>query len=160
MRSNPRVRGILYDLWRDERQNHADLPWDKLQHPVTCTVLAGVMNRIASGTIPEFMDYLRAQADSDIELVRAQVVLALSMGGYLQDVPLHKRYAEGESEYVARSAIVGLAYVYQDEAKQVLLDLHEKYKGNERGAYVDYVARGLSVEALVQGLIEANMELS
>jgi len=136
MRRDPRIRGLMFDVWRDIRKEHADLPWEKLQHPVIRTSLAAVMNRIAAGTISEFLDYLRAQADSEIDLVRAQVALALGMTGYLEDLPQLKRYAEGESFYVAQSAIVGLGYVYRDEAKQVLLDLHEKYKGSVRGVYI------------------------
>lgn len=143
MRADPMVRSLLFDMWREVKTGRADLPWEKLQHPVIRTALAAVMNRIAAGTIPEFMDYLHSQAGSDIDLVRAQVALALGMTGYLEDVPLLKQYAEGESDYVAKSAILGLGYVYQDEAKQVLIGLHEKYKGSARGVY----ARGMLREA-------------
>lgn len=136
MRANPHVRSLMFDMWRDVRTTHTDLPWGKLQHPVVRTALAAVMNRIAAGTIPEFMDYLRSQADSEIELVRAQVALALGMTGYLEDLPVLKKLATEENEYVARSAIVGLGYVYQNEAKQLLIDLHKQYKDSDRGAYI------------------------
>lgn len=141
MRANPQVRSLLFDMWREVKSEHADLPWDKLQHPVIRTALAAVMNRIAAGTIAEFMDYLHSQADSDIELVRAQVALALGMTGYSDDIPQLKKYAQGESEYVAKSAILGLGYVYNDEAKQTLIDLREQYSGTPRGVYITGMLR-------------------
>lgn len=141
MGDDPRVRALLYDLWKGIHHDGVDLPWDKLQHPVVRTALAAVMNRIAGGVVPELTDYLRAQADSDIELVQAQVAIALGMSGYLEDVPLLRRYAEGESDYVAESAIIGLAYVYKSEAKQVLIDLLEEFEGSRRGVYIDGILR-------------------
>jgi hypothetical protein len=141
MRANAQVRSLLFDMWREVKSTHADLPWQKLQHPVIRTALAAVMNRIAAGTIPEFMDYLRSQADSDIDLVRAQVAVALGMTGYAEDIPLLKKYAGDESYYVAKSAILGLGYVYNDEARQTLIELRDEYSGTARGVYITGMLR-------------------
>lgn len=141
MRRNAEVRELLYALWRDERQQYADLPWERLQHPVVRTAIAAVMNRIAAGTVDELLTYLRGQAEHEDKLVRAQVALALGMTGDLQDLPLLQRYADGDNEYVAQSAILGLGYVYHKQAKEALISLHNTHQDNARGHYIAGILR-------------------
>jgi len=141
MRGQPAVRELLHDLWRDQRERHADLPWNNLQLTPQRVALASTMNRISAGTIPEFMDYIRAQANNEQIIVRSQVAFTLGVNGDNNDLPMLITLAQDESVPVSQSAITGLGFMYSSEARQALIKLREKYADSPRGDFITSMLR-------------------
>lgn len=142
MRQSAWVRSLLFDLWRDQRKQHPAIDWQSMQSPVLRVALAATMNRIAAGTIPEFLDYLRAQANHELPLVRAQALMALGMNGDAQDIDSLVDGANGADHYVAQSAITGLAFMYSQPAHKALAQLAIKHKDSERGVFIKRILKG------------------
>jgi len=137
MRASSMARSLMFDIWRNLQQEHPDLHWETLQLPVIRVALASTMNRIAAGTIPEFLDYIRSQSDSEESLVRAQVAMALGLNGDVQDIDLLVGGAAGDDHYVAQSAITGLAFMYIPQARDRLIELSGKYDNTPRGRLIN-----------------------
>ena len=132
MRHSPIVRNLLRDLWYENQQAREQIPWQRLRSPVIRVALASTIHRIFPGVSDEFVSYIRAQGQHQSFLVRAQVAIALGLSGEPQDVALLASYLDGESDYVADSAVVGLAYMYNQEAKQSLIQAIKRVKDKKR----------------------------
>jgi len=134
MRDSLIVTKLLHAIWYQRHDLHPDIPWERLELPLVRVALASTLNRTFGSNTAEFLDYIREQRDNEIFLVRSQVAVALGMNGDPQDIDTLAGYVSDKSDHVAKSAITGLAFMYNAKAREELIHLLELQSDNDKRA--------------------------
>ena len=132
MRWHRGVITLLYELWAFNKGLYPELAWDLIEKPPVRIALASTLNRIQVLDASEYKTYIRAHENDEHEFHRAQVVVALGLGGDPADVPYLEKMAAGDNAYVAQSAITGLGLMTNQKARDALIGLQEKFRTDPR----------------------------
>ena len=133
MRADPAVRRLAEDLWALRKDAHPGLAWALLARAPVRLALASTLNRIKGGAATEQRAYIRAHKFDEHEFHRAQVVFALGVNGDPADIDYLKSMAGGENDYVAQSAISGLALMGGEAARDALAEIWLDARDTARG---------------------------
>lgn len=133
MRGQAWARRLAEDLWALQKDAHPGLAWELLAKAPVRIALASTLNRIKGGGA-EQRAYIRAHKFDEHEFHRAQVVFALGINGDPADIDYLKSMAAGENDYVAQSAISGLALMGGEAARDALAEIWRDARGAPRGA--------------------------
>jgi hypothetical protein len=133
MRWHRGVTNLLQDMWELNKNKYPELNWDSIAEAPVKIALASTINRMQTVSIKEYEDYIRSHKKDAHEFHRAQVVIALGLNGDPTDVEYIKSMADGDNHYIAQSAITGLSLMNNNKARDALLQLWSKYKGDPRG---------------------------
>ena len=133
MRGDPAVRRLTDDLWALKKDAHPGLAWELLAKAPVRIALASTLNRIKGIAATEQRAYIRAHKFDAHEFHRAQVVFALGVNGDPADIDYLKSMAAGENDYVAQSAISGLALMGGEAARDALAEIWRDARGAPRG---------------------------
>jgi hypothetical protein len=159
MRWHRGVNHLLEDMWQLNTAKYPEISWDIIREPPVRIALASTISRIQVADIGKYLDYIRSFRDHEHEFIRAQVVIALGLNGYKEDVPYIKSMADGDNHYVAQSAITALALMNSNPAKDALIDLWFKHKDTPRQQLIQEVldrAYGLVPKERPKGQAEGN----
>ena len=123
---------VLKDMWAMNKTAYPELAWDLIEKPPVRIALASTLNRIFAGGTPEYKEYIRQHENETHEFNRAQVVVALGFNGDPADVEYLKTMASGDNVYVTQSALTGLAFMNNPQARDALIKLEETFKDDPR----------------------------
>lgn len=138
MRWNRMVFRLIYDLWEMKTHLYPKLAWEQIAKPPVRIALASTIYRIQSLNSLEYndtqiyKDYIRKHKYDEHEFNRAQVVVALGLGGDPIDVPYLEEMAVANNHYVTQSAITGLGLMNNKQASDALIDIYKKYRNDAR----------------------------
>jgi len=132
MRIHRHVHKLLYDMWNLKKEKHPDLSWDLIAKAPTRIALASTINRIQISETHEYKDYIRSHKYDDHEFHRAQVVVALGLNGDPVDVPYLKEMGSSDNNYVIQSAITGLAFMNNIQARDALVNIWKEFQEDPR----------------------------
>lgn len=133
MRGHAWARRLADDLWALRKEAHPGLAWELLAKAPVRIALASTLNRIKGGAATEQRAYIRAHKFDEHEFHRAQVVFALGANGDPADIDYLKSMAAGENDYVAQSAISGLALMGGEAARDALAEIWRDARDTPRG---------------------------
>ena len=133
MRGHAWARRLAEDLWALRKEAHPGLAWELLAKAPVRIALASTLNRIKGGAATEQRAYIRAHKFDEHEFHRAQVVFALGANGDPADIDYLKSMAAGENDYVAQSAISGLALMGGEAARDALAEIWRDARDTPRG---------------------------
>jgi len=132
MRWHRGVITLIHALWGLNKDLYPEISWDLIEKPPVRIALASTLNRIEAPNTTEFKAYIRAHENDEHEFHRAQVVVALGLGGDPADVPYVEKMAAGDNAYVTQSAITGLGLMTNPQARDALIRLQEKFRTDPR----------------------------
>jgi hypothetical protein len=132
MRIHRHVHNLLFDMWSMKKDKYPDLSWDLIAKAPTRIALASTMSRIQINDAHEYKDYIRSHKYDDHEFHRAQVVVALGLIGDPIDVPYLKEMASSDNTYVVQSAITGLAFMNNVQARDALVNIWKEFQKDPR----------------------------
>jgi len=130
MREDPVVAQLLSAMWRMEKTQHPNLPWDRLRSPAARVALAHTLARTDTSLAAGYVDFIRVHMDHTDPFVRAQAAVALGFVGTEADIPSLQRLAAGDSPYDSQSAIKALAIRGSEQARIALVELRGASAGN------------------------------
>lgn len=130
------VNNILKAMWEMDQKAYPELNWDKIKLTPVRIAIASTINRIKILDTREYKDFIRQHKYDDHEFHRAQVVVALGLNQDPVDIAYLHEMAEGDNIYVSQSAITSLALMNNEQAKESLIKLANKYKDSPRGRLV------------------------
>ena len=133
MRGHAWARRLADDLWALKKDAHPGLAWELLAKAPVRIALASTLNRIKGLAAAEQRTYIRAHKFDAHEFHRAQVVFALGVNGDPADIDYLKSMAAGENDYVAQSAISGLALMGGEAARDALAEIWRDARDTPRG---------------------------
>jgi len=133
MRQHRGVVHLLDGMWAIDEAKYPELSWDLISRPPARIALASTLNRIRIIRTDAYLAYIRAHKHDEHEFNRAQVAVSLGFNGHLDDLPYLKEMADGDNRYVVQSAVTGLSLFGGKRARNVLIELSEKYQGTSRG---------------------------
>ncbi len=139
MRWHRGVFKMLYDMWEMKKHKYPEIKWDAIEEPPVRVALASTLNRIQISNTKVFQNYIRSFQEHSHEFVRAQVVISLGFNGDPVDIPYMLSMAEGENYYVAQSTIAGFGLMGNNEARDALLSIRDKFVGKPRGQVIDSI---------------------
>lgn len=132
MRIHRHVHNLLYDMWNLEQDKHPGLSWDLIINAPTRIALASTINRIQISDTHEYKEYIRSHKYDEHEFHRAQVVVALGLNGDPVDVPYLTEMASSDNTYVVQSAVTGLAFMNNIQARDALVNIWKEFKRDAR----------------------------
>jgi hypothetical protein len=132
MRIHRHVHKLLYDMWNLEQDKHPDLTWDLIAKAPTRIALASTISRIQIKDTHEYKSYIRSHKYDEHEFHRAQVVVALGLIGDPVDVPYLKEMGSSDNNYVVQSAITGLAFMNNIQARDALVYIWKEFQEDPR----------------------------
>ncbi|HIM07684.1 MAG TPA: HEAT repeat domain-containing protein [Gammaproteobacteria bacterium] len=132
MRIHRHVHKLLYDMWDLKKEKHPDLSWDLIAKAPTRIALASTISRIQISETHEYKNYIRSHKYDEHEFHRAQVVVSLGLNGDPVDVPYLKEMAESNNTYVVQSAITGLAFMNNIQARDALVEVWKNFQKDTR----------------------------
>lgn len=141
MRIHRHIHHLLYDMWNMEKDKYPELSWDLIAKAPTRIALASTINRIQINDIHnindineihEYKDYIRSHKYDKHEFHRAQVVVALGFSGDPADVPYLQEMASSDNTYVVQSAITGLAFMNNVQARDALVNIWKDFRNDPR----------------------------
>lgn len=130
------VNNILNAMWEMDQKAFPELNWDKIKLTPVRIAIASTINRIKILDTREYKDFIRQHKYDDHEFHRAQVVVALGLNQDPVDIAYLQEMAEGDNIYVSQSAITSLALMNNEQARESLIKLANKYKDSPRGQLV------------------------
>ena len=133
MRGHAWARRLADDLWALRKDAHPGLAWELLAKAPVRIALASTLNRIKGFAAAEQRAYIRAHKFDVHEFHRAQVMFALGVNSDPADIDYLKSMAGGENDYVAQSAISGLALMGGEAARDALAEIWRDARGTPRG---------------------------
>lgn len=133
MRWHRGVYHLINDMWKGKKSNHPQLAWQYINSPPARIALASTINRDRIVDTDEHLDYIRSYKHDGHAFNRAQTVIALGFNGDPADIPYIKSMADGDSNYVAQTAITSLALMVDNRARDAMIALSYKYKDTSRG---------------------------
>jgi hypothetical protein len=132
MRIHRHVHHLLYDMWNMEKNKYPELSWDLIAKAPIRIALASTINRIQISGTHEYKDYIRSHKYDEHEFHRAQIVVALGLNGDPVDVPYLKEMASSDNTYVVQSAITGLAFMNNVQARDALVNIWKEFQEDPR----------------------------
>ncbi len=142
MRWDRNVSRLIYDLWNMKSDLYPELAWDTIaKTPVRLAVASTIyriqnLNPLENKDVQQYKEYIRAHKYDEHEFNRAQVVVALGMGGDPADVPYLEEMAAGDNRYVTQSAVTGLGLMNNKQSSDALIRLFNKHKDDARGELI------------------------
>ncbi len=133
MRRHRPVVHLLNGMWALNEEKYPELAWDQIAKPPARIALASTLNRIRIVKTEPYQQYIRLHKNAAHEFIRAQVSVALGFNGDAVDLPYLKAMSSGDNHYVAQSAITALSVFGGERARDILIELAEKYRGTPRG---------------------------
>jgi hypothetical protein len=132
MRIHRHIHNLLYDMWNMEKDKHPGLSWDLIAKAPTRIALASTISRIQIKDTSEYKSYIRSHKYDEHEFHRAQVVVALGLIGDPVDVPYLKEMGSSDNNYVVQSAVTGLAFMNNVQARDALVNIWKEFQEDPR----------------------------
>lgn len=139
MRWHRAVYHLLYQLWEPKQELYPEFAWDLISQPPVRIALASTINRIQIQNTQEYKAYIRSFKYDKHEFIVAQVVIALGLNGDPVDVPYLVEMSNSDNRYITQTSITALGLMNNEQAKQAMLELLEKYAGTARGNLISDV---------------------
>lgn len=133
MRWHRGVYHLLHDMWNNPQSLDPQLARQAIANNPVRIALASTINRIEIVGTDEKLAYIRLYKDDPHEFNRAQVLIALGLNGYPDDIEYIELMADSKNHYVVQSAITSLALMSSKKARNAMINLWERYKNTPRG---------------------------